>query len=77
MSSKVSKLNLKMMTAPIRGKTIISMERTVSSNPVLAVPVVGAWIAVLLMLPAAAALLERRRFGFGRASPALLQRFLS
>ena len=53
-----------------------AIERTVSSIPVVAVPVVGAWIAILLMLPAAAALLERRRFGFGRASPALLQRFL-
>ena len=54
-----------------------AIERTISSIPVVAVPVVGIWIAVLLILPAAAALLERRRFSFGRASPALLQRFLS
>lgn len=55
-----------------------TVEQTISSIPVVAVPlaVVGIWFALLLALPAAVVLLERRRFGFGRASPVLLQRFL-
>lgn len=56
-----------------------TVEQTISSIPVVAVPlaVVGMiWFALLLALPAAVVLLERRRFGFGRASPVLLQRFL-